>query len=108
MAVQLLDVVTRHNWKKYTPDGVHTYCLGQAVAVCEMHGSVGVVARMAVTADVIQRLFPERVTAQKVNVLGACGIVIGFNDHPDTTWYDIEKVCRACVEEAEANGEHSG
>ena len=41
--------------------------------------------------QVIAEHFPERITFYGAPVLG---IIPSFNDHPDTTWEDVDKIVR--------------
>ncbi len=68
-------------------DGTRIMCLGMAVGWQNQ-------TTMQIFRTIIQELFPERVWQgqPRITVPLNWEIVIGFNNHPDTVWEDIEKV----------------
>lgn len=93
---KLSEILTEDNWFKgivfstghgtepKDPNAWPRHCLGTALDwQCKQ------------VAAIIERLYPERVWTGKLwGYSRPVAVVVGFNNHPATTWTEIEKVMR--------------
>lgn len=83
---EALDRLRTHGWTKgASMNSRGEMCIGGA---CET-GEVGFSPAIQAIATVIRDQFPERV---RDAINPSMGIVVRFNDHPDTTFADVERV----------------
>lgn len=89
--MSIFDVLTKDNWRQGSINVDHdTPCLGIAMVDCDQ----GSDPAWDAMSSIIKSEYPERVGDP-----GSISVIMNFNDHPDTTWDDIEWV----VQKYEAN-----
>jgi len=80
--MSILDILNSDNWRKDKEADKDTPCLGIAM------NEAGLASNHAhnAVATIIKEQYPDRANSTGM------GTIVHFNDHPDTTWEDIERV----------------
>ena len=79
--MKLYETITAENWKKGGIGVGPTHCLVGHLIYSEADPSVVMPIHQA-----IRTLYPERVEGSR--------IMVAFNDHPDTTFEDVQRVLK--------------
>ena len=87
--MKVSDVLTDESkWIKghsSSPDG--RFCLGYAIQQATEGNARNFINVLYTVSQVIYALFPERIT-------GRTSTIVSFNDHPDTTFEDVQRVMK--------------